>query len=119
MIVPDAGDIIVADFPGITGIKRRPAVVLSSDVYHATRPDVIIGLITSQTANADGPTDHVLQDWAAAGLRLPSAFRAFLSTLPRSAVSAVVGRLSTRDLEAVRQCLRVALIDLQPGAVVP
>jgi len=29
------GDIVTVDFPGVTGIKRRPAVVLSSAAYHA------------------------------------------------------------------------------------
>jgi len=45
--LPRAGDIVVTDFPGATGTKRRPAVVLSSDRYHETRPDSIIGVITS------------------------------------------------------------------------
>ena len=42
---------VTVDFPGVTGIKRRPAVVLSSAIYHANRPDVIIGLITTQIKN--------------------------------------------------------------------
>jgi len=50
----------VIDFPGVAGVKRRPSVVVSSPVYHAARPDVVVGLITSQTA-AIGPTDYVLQ----------------------------------------------------------
>lgn len=110
--MPDAGDIVVADFPGALGVKRRPAVVLSSQTYHATRPDVILGLITSQTASAIRPTDYALQDWSAAGLRLPSAFRAFLVTLPRSAVSAKIGSLTSRDLDGVRLCVKTALLDL-------
>jgi mRNA interferase MazF len=32
----NAGDVIVVDFPGVTGIKRRPAVVLSSELYHTS-----------------------------------------------------------------------------------
>lgn len=43
------GDVVTVDFPGITGVKRRPAVILSSTTYHAIRPDVIVGLITTQT----------------------------------------------------------------------
>jgi mRNA interferase MazF len=50
------GDVVVLDFPGVTGVKRRPTVVLSSAVYHTSRPDVVVGLITSQTI-ALGPTD--------------------------------------------------------------
>lgn len=47
IVTYSAGDIVTVDFPGITGIKRRPAVVLSSEVYHSLRPDVIVGLITT------------------------------------------------------------------------
>nr|CAA9298991.1 hypothetical protein AVDCRST_MAG63-5041 [uncultured Armatimonadetes bacterium] len=104
------------DFPGVTGVKRRPAVVVSSDVYHAARPDVIVGLITSQTAVTFGPTDYVLQDWAGAGLRVPSAFRSFLVTLPPSAHPAFVGHLSEQDWEAVRARVKAALAPLDgPG----
>lgn len=62
----------------------------------------------------------VLQDWSAVGLRLPSAFRAFLVTLPRSAVSAKIGSLTSRDLDGVRQCVKTALLDLPlPAAPSP
>jgi mRNA interferase MazF len=108
------GDVVVLDFPGITGSKRRPAVVLSSDTYHATRPDLILGLITSQTAAAIGPTDYALQDWAAAGLRLPSAFRSFLATVPAADVSGPIGRLSDRDWAAVCSRVIVALATIVP-----
>ena len=111
-----AGDVVVADFPGATGVKRRPAVVLSSDAYHGVRPDLIIGLITSQTATAVGPTDYALLDWSAAGLRLPSAFRAFLATVPRSAITGRIGRLSGRGWDVVRACIKTALTALDNTA---
>lgn len=103
-----AGDVVTIDFPGVTGVKRRPAVVLSSGVYHAERPDIIVGLITSQSI-APGPTDCLLQDWASAGLRVPSTFRSFLVTLPPSAHPARVGRLSERDWKAVCACVKASL----------
>ena len=59
------GDVVTVDFPGATGVKRRPAVVLSSTIYHSKRPDVILGLITSKTKGLSA-TDHVLQDWKSA-----------------------------------------------------
>jgi mRNA interferase MazF len=64
-----AGDVVVVDFPGVTGVKR-PSVVLSSDEYHKVRPDLIVGLITSQTGGATESTDCELKDWASAGLRV-------------------------------------------------
>jgi mRNA interferase MazF len=103
------GDVVVVDFPGVTGIKRRPAIVLSSDIYHSTRPDVILGLITSQVAGSIGPTDHALGEWAVAGLRLPSLFRSFLVTVPRTAVYQVAGHLSDQDWLAVQAKLGTAL----------
>jgi mRNA interferase MazF len=105
----NAGDVIVVDFPGVTGIKRRAAVVLSPDLYHTSRPDVIVGLITSQTAAALGPTDYALKDWTAAGLRVASVFRSFLVTLPPAAHPVVVGHLSDRDWEGVCTCVKAAL----------
>jgi mRNA interferase MazF len=90
------GDLVTVDFPGATGIKRRPAVVLSSITYHTLRPDVIVGLITSQT-KALGITDYALQDWAASGLRVASVFRSFIVTLPPSANLVLIGQLSEQD----------------------
>ncbi|MGH7963324.1 MAG: type II toxin-antitoxin system PemK/MazF family toxin [Candidatus Binatia bacterium] len=112
------GDVVAVNFPGVTGIKRRPAVILSSSVYHAARPDVIMGLITSQTAAAVGPTDYLLQDWAQAGLRVPSAFRSFLATLPPSTKPVLVGHMSARDWQGVRACVKAALAPLD-GSVPP
>jgi mRNA interferase MazF len=102
------GDVVTVDFPGATGIKRRPAVVVSTDTYHKTRPDTILGLLTSQVAAATGPTDYVLQDWQTAGLRRPSAFRTFLATLPTASLT-TIGHLSEQDWRKVQGCLRVAL----------
>jgi len=41
----NAGDLVSVDFPGVTGIKRRPAVILSSSTYDSIRPDIIVGLM--------------------------------------------------------------------------
>lgn len=38
----NASDVVTVDFPDVTGIKRRPAVVLSSTAYHAARSDTIV-----------------------------------------------------------------------------
>lgn len=105
------GDIVTVDFPGVNGVKRRPAVVLSSATYHSLRPDVIVGLITTKTG-ALGATDYVLQDWASAGLRVASIFRCFIVTLPPSANLVVIGSLSERNWQAVQVCVKIALTNL-------
>ena len=106
--MPKAGDVVTADFPGVTGIKRRPAIVVSTDTYHTHRPDVIICLLTTQIASATAPTDYLLRDWKAAGLRRPSASRSFLATLPATDVTPM-GRLSNRDWREVQARLKLAL----------
>ena len=106
------GDLITVDFPGVTGVKRRPAIILSSNTYHALRPDIIIGLITSQTKNL-GATDYLLQDWSMAGLRVESVFRSFIVTLPKSTGMIKVGQVSDRDWSAILKCIRCSVADLE------
>jgi mRNA interferase MazF len=103
------GDVVWIDFPGVVQTKRRPAVIRSSATYHATRPDLIVGLITSQIAKATAPTDWILRDWNAAGLRVESAFRAFLVTLPQTAIVSTIGALTTDDRTAVAKRVNLAL----------
>ncbi|MBW4591753.1 MAG: type II toxin-antitoxin system PemK/MazF family toxin [Brasilonema angustatum HA4187-MV1] len=105
------GDLVTVDFPGVTGVKRRPAVILSSETYHSLRPDVIVGLITTQT-KVLGITDYALQDWGSAGLRAASMFRCFIVTLPPSANLVVIGHLSERDWQGVKACVKISLTSL-------
>ena len=100
--MPTPGDVVLVPFAGATGVKERPAVVVSSDLYHSCRPDVILSLITSQVAKARAATDYVLQDWAAAGLNLPSAFRSNFMTLDVGTVIFQIGALSARDWAEVQ-----------------
>jgi hypothetical protein len=55
-------------------------VVISTVAYHQSRPDIIVGVLTSQVAKANTPMDYVLTDWSTTGLRQRSAFRSFLAT---------------------------------------
>lgn len=103
-----AGDVVTVDFVGATGVKRRPAVVVSSDAYHARRPDLILGVITSNTSAATSDFDYLLQDWAGAGLRSPSAFRCYFGMAVPATVRPI-GRLSDRDWQSIRECVRRAI----------
>lgn len=103
-----AGDVVLVDFVGATGMKRRPAVVVSSDTYHAHRPDIIVCLLTTQLAPATTPMDYILQDWADAGLYAPSAFRVYIG-MTLAARSQVIGHLSDRDWQEVQARLKLAL----------
>jgi mRNA interferase MazF len=115
-MVLNPGDLVSVDFPGVTGVKPRPAVILSSSTYHSIRPDIIVGLITSQ-AKRLGATDYILQDWAVAGLRVESIFRSFIITLPRSANIIQIGHLSERDWQAVCTYIKVAFAGLNDSTL--
>ena len=103
------GSVVLIDFPGAKEKKPRPAVVVSTDLYHQIRPDVVVGLLTSNIASATESTDHILHDWAAAGLHVPSAFRSFFATLPQSAILGEIGQLTDADWKEIQARLRIAL----------
>jgi len=106
--MPQPGDVVVVDFVGAMGVKRRPAVVLSTNLYHAHHPDVVVGVLTTQVSAAITPTDYVLQDWSRAGLHAPSAFRAYVGTYLASAVT-VIGHLSEHDWQEIQTRVKLAL----------
>lgn len=103
----NAGNVVLVDFRGALGIKRRPALVVSSDAYNEARPDVVLAVITSNVDSATGRTDHVLTDWAEAGLKRISAFRSYFGTYDQNDVGVVIGRLSASDWASVIARLRV------------
>lgn len=108
------GDIVLVPFPfaDLSATKTRPAVVVSSQIYHQTEPDIIIAAITSQVQHR-GNTDTFLNDWQSAGLLKPSLVKASLATLEPSMVKHKLGKLSSTDLAALDHNLIVAL-DLKP-----
>lgn len=106
--MPTPGDVVVCFFLGAQGRKWRPGIVVSTDVYHASGSDVIVGELTTQLAKAGKPTTYLLQDWAAAGLHQPSVFRVYFA-MELQSNARWIGRLSDRDWQEVQARLRAAL----------
>ncbi len=73
MIACSCGDVVLISFifADETGVKRRPAVMVSSDVFHGGRDEAIIAAITSRTDRLV-VGDHLVNDWQGAGLLFPS-----------------------------------------------
>ena len=67
------GDVVLVPFPfsDLSTTKVRPAVVVSSALYHSTELDLLLAAITSKISLATGPFDYFLNDWRTAGLRYP------------------------------------------------
>lgn len=103
-----AGIVVTAEFQGVVSTKRRPAVIVSSQIYHRERPDVILAVVTSQIGKSNSSTDYVLRDWQSAGLNKPSAVRIFLFTLPQNKI-AEIGELTEDDWAQVRERLRSSI----------
>ena len=104
------GDIFFVNvrFSDGTGAKRRPAVVVSVDEFHASRADaLIVPLTTNLRGRRFG--DYLLQDWEAARLPRPSLAKGVVETVERSTFDAQFGRLTPRDLAALEGSLRQIL----------
>lgn len=90
------GDIILVPFPFTDQAtsKKRPAVVVSSDVYNSDRPDIILMAVTSQMRHLGKTGETVVEDWQEAGLLKPSLIKPILTTIEKSLVLKKLGRLS-------------------------
>jgi mRNA interferase MazF len=104
------GDVVLVGFTfsDETGIKRRPAVILSSDSYHAGRDEAIIAAITSR-ADRVLVGDHLISDWEEAGLLFPSVATSIIRTIKISMVNRKLGSLARLDMEAIDSKLRLIL----------
>ena len=93
------GDIILVPFPFTdqSTTKKRPAVVISSIVYNAERPDLIIMAVTSQIKSARIVGEVIIKDWQDAGLLKPSAIKPVITTMEKSLVIKTMGRLKEKD----------------------
>lgn len=100
----DRGDVVLADLPfsDLSGMKRRPAVVIS-----AAHPSVDLFLLplTSQTEHLQ-PGEFLLDDWRAAGLVSCSVVKRGIFTLESGWIARRLGRLTSHDLNRLDLALR-------------
>jgi len=104
------GDIILVNFAfsDETGVRRRPAVIISSDAYHQGRQEVIIAAITSRTDRIL-IGDHLIKDWEGTGLLFPSVLTGIIRTIKQGMIAGKLGIMLKADMEAVDANLRLAL----------
>jgi mRNA-degrading endonuclease toxin of MazEF toxin-antitoxin module len=107
----ERGDIVLVPFPFSDQLtaKKRPAVVVSSNTYNSTSPDIVIMAITSQTQKSTGLGECMITDWRAAGLLKPSAIKSAISTIEQSLVLKKLGKLSPADLTIAGNALKELL----------
>lgn len=104
------GDVVLVSFifTDETGVKRRPAVIISSDAYHTGRDEAIIAAITSRTDRVL-VGDHPIDDWQGAGLLFPSVATSIIRTIKQDMIAKRLGSLLTPDMKAIDSKLKLAL----------
>ena len=105
------GDVVLVPFPFTdqSGAKKRPAVIVSSNGYHAGRRDLVIMAITSQVRQPLGFGEALVTDWQAAGLIKPSVLKPVVTTIEQGLVLRTMGKLSAADLRTLRETISQAI----------
>lgn len=107
------GHVVVVNVPfsNHSGVKPRPALVVSAEAFHRHLPDVIVCPISSQPRYfaSPGPGDCPLRDWKAVGLRYPSTIRiSKVLAVDKRIIKRVMRSTSREDLTRVEAGLRQA-----------
>jgi len=104
------GDVVLVSFifSDETGVRQRPAVIVSSDAYHRGRQEAIIAAITSRTERVL-VGDHLIRDWREAGLLFPSVATGIIRTIKQGMIAQKLGAVCQPDMQAIDSKLRVAL----------
>lgn len=110
------GDVVLARFPHASGGrgKKRPVVVVQSDVYNQTLRHVIVAEVTTNLAAAADPSGLLIEvatpDGQATGLAQDSVVVCLhLATMSTDRIDRAIGRLSHALLTTLDGCLKIAL----------
>ncbi|WP_319525366.1 type II toxin-antitoxin system PemK/MazF family toxin [uncultured Desulfosarcina sp.] len=105
------GDIVLVPFPftNQSAIKKRPAVIISSNEYNHNRPDIVLMAVTSQMRSADFYGDQPVKQWQQAGLLKPSVIKPICTTIEKRLVLKTLGRLQKQDMTVLDETLQIIL----------
>ncbi len=111
MIAYDPGDVVLVNFvfSDESGVKQRPALILSTDRYHRSRQEAIVAAITSNVTRLL-VGDCKVRAWREAGLLYPSVVTGIIRTVKQDMISRKLGTLSENDLQTVRRKLHEILV---------
>jgi mRNA interferase MazF len=111
MTTYEFGDVVLVPFPftNQTTSKKRPAIVVSSELYHNQRMDLILIAVTSQIKPTQTFGEVIIQGWQAAGLLKTSLMKPVLMTIENDLVIKPLGTLQKLDLNALEKLLQEVL----------
>jgi len=104
------GDIVLVNFTFAddSGVKRRPAIIVSSEAYNNGQDEAIIAAITSRTDRVL-LDDHLINNWQGAGLLFPSVVTGIIRTIKQSMIDRKLGSMTLQDMNAADSKLRLIL----------
>jgi len=91
-------------FTDLSSAKRRPALIISPDIYNAEK-DVVIAYLTSQTNSPPRFGDYKLQKWREANLPKRSMVRMKFATIDKTIIVTTLGKLEVADREEIGKIL--------------
>ena len=108
----DTWDIILVPFPftNLRTLKKRPALVISPEIYNSGGDRVIL-FITSNIHTHAKSGDYFIENWKESGLPKPSMTRMKFATISESIIIKKIGTLDNNDRKALKLKLR-AFFDL-------
>ena len=110
MTVSSRGDIVLVEFAfsDESATKLRPALVVSTALFHRAREEVIIAAITSNVRRLL-VGDYIVAEWQHTELLFPSSVTGIIRTIKRSMIRRRLGGLAANDLDAFDRVLRRSL----------
>jgi mRNA interferase MazF len=115
-MIVERGHVINARFPHASGTrgKKRPVVVIQSDVYNKRLRHAVVAQITTNLDGKDDPACFLIEaakpEGRAAGIAQDSLFSGYLvSLMSEDRLQDVIGKLSDESMRKADQCLKVAL----------
>ncbi len=105
------GDVILLSYPfgEGAGVRKRPALVVSSSAFNQETGELVVAQITSRVSAPARAGDYAIAEWREAKLPRPALVRARLATLARALVLRRLGSLSEADYQGALAALKAQL----------
>lgn len=102
------GEIVLVPFPftNQTAVKKRPAVIVSSNFYNNSLPDVVLMAITSQVKKPLKDGEIEVLEWRKAGLLKPSVIKPIFTTIEKKLILRRLETLEACDKQILRNDLQ-------------
>ena len=107
------GDVLLVPFPFTdqTTTKKRPTIVISSNSYNQSKPDILLIAVTSQVIISLQFGEALITEWSKSGLLKPSVIKPIITTLERQLVIKKLGKLEAVDIQSLQSALQKIIGD--------